>query len=147
MEDPVLSREVELLAQEIAGDGANHHVLKQARAVAEAQIDLVRIRRARQDLLVGKMMGVDLQGGAGTVTGERGEGTLPPAPELPLLSDQNSLNAVLVLSEVVDQLIKIDRYERRTLSRRKFAVRRFDAACKELARASAPISSRKSQEY
>jgi enoyl-CoA hydratase/carnithine racemase len=48
--DPVLSKRAEELAREIAGS-ADPTILRHARAVAEAQIDLVRIRRARHHLL------------------------------------------------------------------------------------------------
>ena len=49
--DPVLSEEVEALAREIAGPDANAETLELAHRVAEAQIDLHRIRRARHQLL------------------------------------------------------------------------------------------------
>ena len=47
--DPALSTEVEWLARAIVGDHQHLHAL--ARAIAEAQIDLVRVRRARCDLI------------------------------------------------------------------------------------------------
>src|SRR5262245_14406941 len=49
--DPGLSDEVEALAREIAGSGANIEIQALARQVAEAQIDLRRVRYARHQLL------------------------------------------------------------------------------------------------
>ena len=49
--DPALSEEVEALAREIAGLDANAEMQELARRVAEAQIDLRRVRIARHDLL------------------------------------------------------------------------------------------------
>ena len=49
--DPALSEEVEALAREIAGPGANARIQELARRVAEAQTDLRRVRYARHQLL------------------------------------------------------------------------------------------------
>src|SRR5262249_51310961 len=49
--DRARSAEAENLAREIAGEGATHEILSFARRVAEPQIDLIRIRQARHDLL------------------------------------------------------------------------------------------------
>src|SRR5215813_12232896 len=49
--DRCRSAEAEDQAREIAGEGATHEILNLARRVAEAQIDLIRIRQARHDLL------------------------------------------------------------------------------------------------
>ena len=48
--DPVLSEDVEALAREIVGTDANAQVQELARRVAEAQIDLRRVRHARNQL-------------------------------------------------------------------------------------------------
>jgi hypothetical protein len=46
-----LSEEVKTLAREIAGPGANAQIQELARQVAEAEIDLRRVRCARHQLL------------------------------------------------------------------------------------------------
>src|SRR5277367_6464204 len=51
MTDPRLADEVERLAHMIAGEGADSFRLERARRIAEAQIDLLRVRRARSLLL------------------------------------------------------------------------------------------------
>jgi hypothetical protein len=48
--NPALSAE-KTLAQEIAGEGANQEQRELAAQIAEAQIDLMRVRRARHELL------------------------------------------------------------------------------------------------
>ena len=48
--DPVLSEEVETLAREIVGTDANAETDELARHIAEAQIDLRRVRQARHQL-------------------------------------------------------------------------------------------------
>ncbi len=50
LSDPVLSAEVETMAREIAGE-ASPELIELARRIAEAQIDVNRIRRVRNDLL------------------------------------------------------------------------------------------------
>jgi hypothetical protein len=48
---PACSAKLADLAREIAGEGANPNVIELARRFAEAQIDLLRVRQARHDLL------------------------------------------------------------------------------------------------
>jgi hypothetical protein len=81
-----------------------------ARAFAEAQIDLNRIRRARRHVCSAALKeGADNHG--------------------------NDLGSEKIdLGERMRQLDSLDRYERRALSRRKSAARTFDAAFMEAVR-------------
>jgi hypothetical protein len=88
MADAALAPEVAALARAIAGEVAGEARRAAAARIAEAQIDLTRIRRVR--LAVTER----LLGGA----------------------------------EVTGELVRIDRYERRALARRKTAIRDFQAA-------------------
>jgi hypothetical protein len=53
--DPLLSEQVEALAREIAGAPTNDDIYQLARRIAEAQIDLQRVRGARHQLLCGAL--------------------------------------------------------------------------------------------
>ena len=54
--DPALSQEVEALAREMAGVNASSEIQELARRIAEAQIDLRRVRCARHSISLGYML-------------------------------------------------------------------------------------------
>jgi hypothetical protein len=103
--DPAAAGAAEALARHIAGDGAGPAAMALARAFAEAQIDLDRVRKVRRHVL-GRLVAEPDDGAAGKVDG-------------PVL---------------LRQLRRLERYEHRALARRRRAIRAFDQSFVEAAR-------------
>jgi len=121
---------VEELAVRIAGVGADGILLDRARRVAEAQFDLLRVRRARLRLLsdpkerVEEVRIADLRR---EIKEAEIRGLVDEASQdLNERLDARPPTLEEGLPVLAHKLIRLDRYERRALSRRKRAIQEFD---------------------
>jgi hypothetical protein len=147
--DPSFLERIEALSRLIAGEGAAAARLALARRVAEAQVDLERVRAARFALLA-RGVGGGTWDPAGTRScapdpgpaapaapgdrpaAERGE--TPPCARSGLRLAVAPRTAGAVLHDVARWLSGLERYEARALSRRRSAIGALDAARIEGAR-------------
>lgn len=134
--DPVLSEQVDALAREIAGSDANAEIQNCARLIAEAQIDLRRIRQARQQLLTDALRNSYYDSRTNVRAKVRLLGSLlrANAPKTSMEALTNILSSTpqgddklaLILLQEAKRLKALDRYEGRALCRRNLAVQVFD---------------------
>jgi hypothetical protein len=140
--DPNLEVDVEALALKIAGPGASADTRERARRIAEAQVDLRRIRYVRHELLSEAWNSPNYESKAIWQKKialvhrcARIDGPLTPMPfdvvEFFFSKPTGSWKFATIMLDKAQRLLALDRYERRALSRRKFAVRAFDMALRK----------------
>jgi hypothetical protein len=139
--DPLMSKEVETLSRAIAGLSANAEIKELARPVAEAQIELRRVRSARHKLLTDRLsdqhydssanMRMNLKAIVRLLQANAPDMSMGAVEKLVTSTPQGPAKLAMILSQEAKQLLAMDRYERRALSRRKFAIRAFDAAVRQ----------------
>ena len=113
LSDPGHAAEVEKLAKLFVKPNASAHLRDLAVVIFAAQADLIRIRQAKHRLL--SCLTVDDKSLAGANSHET-----------------YKMNPARSFGDISQQLIAIDRYERRAVSRRKSAIRAFDACSGDL---------------
>jgi hypothetical protein len=138
--DPTLSEEVETLAREIAGPGAKAEIQELARRLAEAQIDLRRVRHARHQFLCDQLRDPYYEPRAQTRANlallthllRSREGAEMPVETVERFMrigvPDGPAKFALVLSQETKALLAMDRYERAALLRRKRAIEALDEA-------------------
>ena len=143
--DSRISAEIDAFAKDIVGPHLSPDLLSFARPIAEAQLDLVRIRRVRHDLLSKALSDPAYESSGSTkrkiklaAALARRHGATSPVPgwalKMILEKPSGPEKFAVILSDMARKLAAIDRYERRAISRRNSAIRTFDSARRLCAR-------------
>lgn len=91
-----------------------------ALVVAEAQIDLARVRQTKRDLIAPAFLWSGY-------SPRKPHARLPSRKDMELMQGRPTAEKLaFVIADASEDLRLIDRYQRRALSRRKFAIRNLD---------------------
>jgi hypothetical protein len=121
LNDRAISAEVERLARSIVGKRGTPYELIQARIVAEAEFDLLRVWATRVQIVEQSIGAVAPE----LLLGARRAATLPDSPMQSQLADAQHAYALV---RALPELETLERYERRAFSRRGRAIRQMYAS-------------------
>jgi hypothetical protein len=137
LNEPKMCLEVEKLARAIAGAGADGVQLNNARMIAEAQLDLVRIRSAKvaiMNSLIRMLIPSSAAIPGEDVTPSSQGSAAIPGEDVTLSSqgskacfgsEEFSSEGCDMTAPVLPQLLRLERYEGRAISRRRRAMQAF----------------------
>ena len=137
--DPALAAQADAIARKIAGPDVNIQTLEWARRIAEAQVDLNRVRSLRRGAIE-RMLSNPRDGSpfGGVrmvrILGRLLEGRKIRPADIGMMDQalhpkllEGDAKLASILGDKSGELARLDRYERRALSKRKTAIRGCDA--------------------